>query len=86
MTKKEAKKLYKLIKRWTRAEIMARIGQFDNLEFIDYALKEVEYRDKIRELLYGTSNLVELGEQFGMLGKIKSKKNKKRFRKHELKS
>ncbi|GAH00612.1 unnamed protein product, partial [marine sediment metagenome] len=33
-------------------------GDFKSLDFIDYALGEVELRNKIRKLLYGTHNLV----------------------------
>ena len=76
MTEKKTKKLRKLLKRWTRAEIMARQGDLAGLEFIDYALLEVEFRDKIRKLLYGESNLVELGLKWGMLKKKKRKRSK----------
>lgn len=72
MTEKKIKKLRKLLKQWTRAEIMARHGgDFKNLEFIDYALGEVELRNKIRNLLYGTFNLIELGTKWGLLQKKK---------------
>lgn len=71
MTKTEAlhqrKELLKLIEQWTRAEIMARFGRFNNLEFADYARIEVEKRDEIRRLVFGTDNLVELGDNWGML-------------------
>jgi len=69
INKKQAKHILKLLKRWTRCEIMARHGRFDNLGYIDYALKEVEYRDKIRKYLYGDSNLAELGIKWKMLKK-----------------
>lgn len=61
------KKLYRLLEQWTRAEIMARHGEFDNLGWEDYAIAEVQLRDKIRQHLYGASNLVELGMQWGIL-------------------
>lgn len=68
MTKLEKyKKLRILLKRWTRCEIMARHGDFKSLGFVDYALKEVEYRNRIRKLLYGTDDLLELGLQWKML-------------------
>jgi len=71
MTKTEAlqqrKKLIDLIEQWTRAEVMARLGRFDNLEFADYARIEIEKRDEIRRLLFDTDSLVVLGERWGML-------------------
>ena len=62
---------------WTRAEIMARLGRFDNLEYINYAIIENELRDKIREKLFGSSNLVILGEKWNMLKDKKNGKSKK---------
>jgi len=78
MKKSEAILIYKLLKQWTRAEIMARHGRFDNLEFADYFLIKVEKEDEIRKILYGTSNLAELGEEWGLLKKGKKKRRKKR--------
>lgn len=67
ITRKEAKKLVKLVEYETRCEIMARLGRFDNLEFAEYAIKQIEYKDKIRKMLFGTSNLVALGKKWKML-------------------
>lgn len=79
MKKKKRKKLYRLLKQWTRAEVMARLGgEFSTLNFIDFAQREVELRNKIRKLLYGTSSLVELGLKWKLL-KPSSKKGKKTF-------
>jgi len=72
ITRKQARKLIILLERETRCEIMARFGRFDNLEFAEYSKKQQEYKDKIREKLFGTSNILELGEQWGM---IKRRKN-----------
>jgi len=63
----QRKDLLKLIEQWTRAEVMARLGRFDNLEFADYARIEIEKRDEIRRLLFDTDSLVVLGERWGML-------------------
>lgn len=77
MTKKEKrqlekyKKLRKLVRQWTKAEIMARYGEFSDLEFIDYAIKGREAIDKIRKLLYGTSDIIELGLDWDLLSKKK---------------
>jgi len=76
--KKQAKKLLKLLEQWTRAEIVARFGQFDNLEFADYYIIKIEKADEIRRFLYDTDNLVELGERWGLLRKgIKKRKDKR---------
>ena len=75
VTKKEKrKKLHKLLKQWTKAEIVARLVPFANLQFIDYALKGRKKIDAIRKLLYGTSDIGELGERWGLLEKKKKKR------------
>lgn len=77
ITRKQARKLVILLERETRCEIMARFGRFDNLEFAEYAKRQQEYKDKIREKLFGTSNILELGERWGMIKKHKKKYNRK---------
>ena len=71
MTRTEAlqqrKELIILIKHWTRAEIIARHGKFDNKGFIDYANVQVDKKDEIRRLVFGTDDLLELGEQWGII-------------------
>lgn len=71
MTKTEAlqqrKKLLKLIEQWTRAEIIARLGRFDNKGYIDYANMQVDKKDEMRKLVFGTDDLVELGEMWGII-------------------
>jgi hypothetical protein len=67
ITKKQAKKLLRLIKRWTRCEIIARHGRFNNMETGQYAVRELEYRDKIRKYVFGTANFVEIGINIGIL-------------------
>ena len=85
ISRRQAKKLVKLIERETRCEIMARFGRFDNLEFADYAAKQREFKDKIRELLFDESEIVLLAERWGMLPKENrkriSEKKKKKHRK-----
>ena len=77
ITKKQAKRLVKLIERETRCEIMARYGEWGmSLGFGDYALKQLKFRKKIQELLFGTSNLVALGVKWKMLNTRKRKKDK----------
>ena len=75
---KRYKKLKQLIEQWTRADVMSRLGRFDNLEFADYALIKLEKEDEIRKLLYKTSSLVELGFKWKILKR--PKEIKKGFR------
>jgi low affinity Fe/Cu permease len=72
ITRRQARKLVKLLDQWTRAEVMSRIGRFDNMEFADYAHMKIEIENKLREMLYGTSDLVGLSKLF--------KKTRKRMR------
>ena len=76
MTKKTALKLAKLVEQWTRAEAMARYGNYHScdLEYADFAGVQVKAENKIRKLLFGTSNLVELGHQWGLLKPCKTPK------------
>jgi len=69
------KKLKKLVDQWTRAEVMARSPAIDFPEYGEYAVAEFDLRDDIRELMYGTSNLIEIGEKLGL--PVKPKKGKK---------
>ncbi len=78
--KSQAKKLLKLIEENTRAEIMARFGRFDNLEYADYFLVKIEKMDEIREFIFGTSNLAELGMRWELIGEKKRKKKRKKKR------
>ena len=47
--KSQAKHILKLLERMARAEVLARIGKFDNLEFIDYAILKVEIEKELLE-------------------------------------
>lgn len=70
MKKSEAlqqrRKLLKLLEQWTRAEIMARLGRFDNLEFADFALLKTEKEDEIRKLIFGTSDILVLAARWNL--------------------
>jgi len=77
MKKSEANQVYKLIEEWTVAEIKARLG-YHIPDCIDYYNLKVQKEDKLRELLYGTSNLVELGGLFGLLNQNRKKKKRKK--------
>ena len=75
--KKKYKRLKKTLEKWTRAEIMARHGDYIGINFIDYAILETEFRDKIRKKLFGTDNLVELGLKWKILKPKRDKKNRR---------
>jgi len=66
ITRKQAHKLVKLLERWVRADVMSRLGRFDNLEYLDYVQLKIEYEDKIRTMLFDTSNLAELARLWGI--------------------
>ena len=74
MTIKKRKRLLKLLKRWTKYEIMARLAPVEFPVYGDYFFKKMAYEDKIRKLLWGTFNQVELGERWGLLNKRRKKK------------
>jgi len=87
MKKSEAlqqrKELLKLIEQETRAEIMARLGRFDNLEYLDYARIQIEKKDEIRELVFGTSDILILGDMWGL---VKPKRHRKKKKKRSSKN
>ena len=67
-TDERTEKVWKLINRWTRAEIMYWHGAYsvDDLTFIKNKLKSIKAQNQIRTLLYGTHDLVKIGEQLGL--------------------
>lgn len=71
MNKSEAlqqrKELLRLIEEWTRAEIMARVGRFDNLEYLDYARIQIDKKDEIRRLVFDTDDILALAERWGLI-------------------
>ncbi len=89
MKKKDADFIFAKLEEWTRCEIMARLGRFDNLEYADYFVRKIDIENEIRRFLYGSDSLVILGHKFGIIkDKPKSKrkmkkKTKKNFRKRQ---
>jgi len=81
MKKSEAKKLRDLVEQWTRADVMSRMGRFDNLEFANYAMIKLEKENEIRQLLFGESEIVKLAEMWNMIPKRKRIKIKKKYQK-----
>lgn len=83
MNREDRKELYALIEQHTRCEIMARLcPSLLWTEWGDYSFRMIETMDKIRELMYGTSNLMELGGRWGLVERAKEKKrrNMKKFK------
>ena len=76
--KSQARKLLKLLEQEARAEIMARVAPFDNLEYTDYFMLRIEKTDEVRKFVFGTSNLVELAYKFGI--SLERKKRRKKIR------
>lgn len=54
---------------WTKAETVARHAPFSTKDsrFIACAATKLDIEDEIRVMLFGTSDLVELGEKWGLL-------------------
>ena len=71
MTKTEAlqqrKELITLLKQWTGAEIMARIGALSTKRGVDFYEIMLNKEDEIRKLVFGDSSLPNLGHEWGML-------------------
>jgi len=67
-TDERTKKIWQLIDRWTRAEIMYRHGAYstEDLTFIQNKLNSIKAQNRIRKILYGTHDLREIGEQLGL--------------------
>ena len=89
MTKQDRKQLYKLIEQWTRATIISRYTSFEWIKFGDAHFTAIQKEDEIRKLMYGTSDLVELGYKWGLPIHImkekkinKNNKNMKKKKKH----
>lgn len=76
-------RLEKLIEQQTRAEIMARLGPVQSS--VDYFQTCLQKMDEIREQLFGSSNLVTLGVQWGLITPPKLKRSKKRTKKKRSK-
>lgn len=72
----KTKQIYKLIEQWTRAEIMARLGQL-GISSIDFMAIKIEKENEIRKLLFGSDNLVVLGKKWNLFKneKIQQKEN-----------
>jgi len=76
--KSQAIHIIKLLEEWTRAEIMARYGPFKSLEYADYFMAKLEKKDELRKYLFGSSKLLELGIEWGILKERLNRRKRKR--------
>jgi len=87
--------LYKLVEEHARAEVAARMGVMPKDTYANTVEMMVEKLDELREYLFGTSDLVELADLFGIKmptpkkeKKVKSKKKtyskKKKYSKKKV--
>lgn len=67
MEESKIKEVLQLIEQWTRSEIMARHAYLNNSDFVDYVGIKIEKEDEIRKLLFGTSDLIQLGLRWQIL-------------------
>jgi hypothetical protein len=67
MNKEDRKKLYALIEQETRAEIMARLCPFyKHAQWMQGQYDAWEFRDQIRKLMFGTSDMIVLADRWGL--------------------
>ena len=79
MNRSETKKLLVLIEEWTRAETIARHGEWCLAkDWGDFFQVKLNKEDEIRELVFGTSDLVVLGVRWNILKHKKKLKAKVR--------
>jgi hypothetical protein len=68
MTLKKRKKLYALLEQWTRCECISRFAPFGWPDCGDYFFKKLKKEKQIRKLMFGTGDLLELGEKWNLPG------------------
>ncbi len=69
----DPKKVIRLVEEMTRAEIMARLGTFGDIDWYSIYLAK---KDELQKYLFGSSDYVKLGIQWGILQENKSKSKK----------
>jgi len=68
----QRKKLIRLIREWTRADVVSRLGAFERPVWLEAAQTKLDKEEEIRELVLGTSDFIVLGARWGLLGEKKS--------------
>ena len=81
LKKSEAIKVIELYKEYTQATVAARIGPLGFPACGDFFLLAQQKEDELQEFIFGTSNIVQLGEMWGIIKEHKKKRKKKRKRK-----
>lgn len=76
ITKKEARKIIKLYEEKTRATVDARIGPLGFPACGDFFLLSQQKEDELQEYIFGTCDLVRLGEMWGIVKDTGIKKTK----------
>ncbi len=76
--KSEAIKIIELYEEYTRAIVAARIGPLGFPACGDFFLLSQQKEDELQKYLFGTSDLVQLGEMWGIVKEPKRKKKKKK--------
>ncbi len=79
--KPQAIKIIELYEEYTHATVAARIGPLGFPACGDFFLLAQQKEDELQEFLFGTSDLVQLGEMWGIVKERKKKRKKKRKRK-----
>ena len=79
----DPKKVIKLVEGMTRAEIMARHGPLGN-GGMDWFAIFIKKKDELQQYLFGSSDFVKLGIQWGILQKENKSKNKKQIISNEI--
>lgn len=75
--KSQARKIIQLYEEYTRATIAARIGPLGFPACGDFFQLAQQKEDELQEYLFGSSNLVRLGEMWGIVKQEKRKKKKR---------
>lgn len=84
--KSQARHIIKLIEEGARAEVLARLGKFKNLEFADWYKIHLDRRVELLKYVFGTSSLLELAEMWGITEQLeKSEQRKIRKKKRKKK-
>lgn len=84
ITKKEAVKMFRLYRKMVKADVRSRLPSTAFPSYADWAMMRVELDTELREFLFGTSNLFELAEKWGMI-KPTSKSEERRQKKKRKK-
>lgn len=85
VTPKRAKKVFKLIEQWTRAEVWSRFGNFGTRDprYTNATNTKLDLEDQIREEVLGTGNQVVLGKKWGIIAEAEKETHRKKVKKRK---